>query len=152
MNVKPLALAVVALGLVGCDGAVFVGRPHPRREVVVYREPGPVYRPGPAAVVVTPAPGPVYAPAPGVVYAPAPGPVYAAAPVTYEEGAVVNGVVVVEPQGVTDYVFMNGGYYYWHPGLGIWVHARRDAGWRPGGGIHVYGSFAEHPAYRGRGR
>jgi hypothetical protein len=65
-----------------------------------------------------------------------------------EEGAVVNGVVVIAPAPVSDYVFINNGWYYWHPGLRCWVHARRPEGWRPAAGVHVYSTWREHPIYR----
>jgi hypothetical protein len=74
-----------------------------------------------------------------------------AAPTAYDEGATYNGAVIVEPPGVTDYVQNDGGYFYWHPTLNVWVHARREASWHPKEGAHVYHSFAEHPAFR-RGR
>jgi len=150
--------------LAGCD--VFVAdRPYHRRppEVVYRQQPTVVYQTPPPAVVY-PAPQPVYPPQPTAVY-PQPAPpqpgvvvtqpppvvVQQPAPVVYEEGAVVNGVVIVEPAGVSDYVLINGGWYYWHPGLGVWVHARRAADWHPPETVHVYHSWAEHPLY-GRGR
>ena len=67
-------------------------------------------------------------------------------PVFYEDGMTVRGVVLHEPRGV-DYVHTDGGWYYFHPGARVWVHARHDDDWHPDGG-HVYRSWTEHPEYR----
>lgn len=159
----------VGLGLVlvlaGCDGVIVVDRPYRRPPPVVYYQPAPVvvYQPAPV-VVAQPAPGPgqpapvVAQPAPAgqavpVVVQPAPVPGQPApvavqpAPVVVEEGVVYGGVVVAEPAGMADYVFIGGGWYYWHPGLHVWVHANRPGNWRPGAGARVYHGWAEHPVY-----
>jgi len=124
MNAKVLAFVTIPGSLIllsGCGGVVYVGRPHPR--TVVVAEPAPVVYQQPT-VVVQPAP-------------------------TYvEEGGVFGGVVVAAPASVDDYVFVNGGWYYWHPGLRVWVHANRPGGWHPGPNVHVYASWGEHPVYR----
>lgn len=84
-----------------------------------------------------------------VVVVERPGPVVVAqpAPVYVEEGAVVNGVVIVEPAVVPEYVFIGGGWYYWHPGCRCWVHAVRPRGWQPAVSVRVYRSWNEHPMY-----
>jgi hypothetical protein len=69
------------------------------------------------------------------------------APAVVEEGAVYQGVVVAEPGPVADYVFINGGFYYWHPGLRCWVHAHRPEGWHPEPDAHVYYNWTDHPIY-----
>jgi hypothetical protein len=154
MNLRIVAVVVLALPMVGCD-VVFVDR-YPRRGVVVV-QPAPVVvaqpAPPPTVVMTAPPPAPavVAAPpplAPGtVVVQPAPV-VVQPAPVYVEEGAVVNGVVVAEPVGVDSYVLIDGGWYYWHPGFRCWVHAHRPYGWRPRGDMHVYHGWGEHPMYR----
>jgi hypothetical protein len=75
-------------------------------------------------------------------------PVAAPAPAFVEEGTLVGGVVVAEPVGLTDYVLVGGAWYYYHPGLRVWVHARHPGNWHPHAGVHVYNSWAEHPRYR----
>ena len=129
----------------GCEGVVVVDRPYRRRPppAVVYFQPAPVVvQPAPQPVMVPPpVPSSVGEPPPQVVV-PAP------APVVYEEGVVVNGVLLAEPVGVTDYVFIGGGWYYWYPTLGIWVHAHRPSDWRPREGVHVYRNWSDHPMYR----
>jgi hypothetical protein len=93
----------------------------------------------PSAAPPAPAPAGFAQPAPVVVQA---------APQYVEEGATVNGVVVVQ-QPVTDgYVLVNGGWYYWHPTLQVWVHAQRPAEWHPQPDARVYHAWAEHPKFR----
>jgi hypothetical protein len=133
MRVKSIAALGLVVLLAGCD-VVVMDRPY--RRPVVYQ---------PAPVLVQPAPAPVYAPPPGPVVAAPPAVVAQPAPAYVEEGSVVGGVVVTEPVGV-DYVLVGGGWYYWHPGLHVWVHATRGAGWRPRG--RVYTSWGAHPMYR----
>ena len=70
--------------------------------------------------------------------------------VVYEEGVVVNGVLIAEPVGMNEYVFVGGGWYYWYPMLAIWVHTHRAAGWRPAEGVHVYRNWTDHLMYRRR--
>ncbi len=76
--------------------------------------------------------------------------VEAPAPQFVEEGTTYNGTVVVAPASISDYVFINGGWYYWHPGLNIWVHAAHDRDWHPGASVHVYSHWSDHPQYRRR--
>ena len=84
---------------------------------------------------------------------PPPGPVVVQpAPAYVEEGAVVNGVVVVTPPVIDSYVLIGGQYYYWHPGLRCWVHVRRGPEWHPGGDVHIYHEWHEHPMYERRER
>jgi len=81
-------------------------------------------------------------------YPPPPPPVvvYQAAPTYVEEGSVYGGVVVA-PVDPGEYVFMGGAYYYWNPGLRIWVHAHRGEGWRPGPRARIHERWEEHPMY-----
>lgn len=161
-----IALAILSAGLCGCvaevGGPLVVVR---HREAVVVEPvyvrplPPPVVYVQPPAVVVAP---PVYVsppPQPVVVMAPPPPVpqpaltvvVPAPAPVIVEEGVAVGGVVVAEPVGISDYVFIGGGWYYWHPGVHTWVHANRPNGWRPGPSIHVQvmRSWGERPDHGG---
>ena len=64
-------------------------------------------------------------------------------PAYVEVGTVVDGVVVVEPVNA-DYVFIDGGWYFY--GSGRWVHANHPSYWHPQG--HVYHGWNEHPVYR----
>ena len=120
---------------------------HPPREAHVYQSwsEHPMYHAHPGPVVVE-RHGPVVAePAPVVVH---PRPVVvAAAPVFVEEGVKIGGVVVASP-GAVDYVSINGGWYYWHPGVHQWVHAHHPDNWAPPRGVHVYHSWDEHPMYK----
>ena len=148
MNLRILALAAVAVPLLGCD--VELVQRYPRRGAVMVVEPAPV-------MVAQPAPPPIMvvqpAPPPVVMVAPPPPPpppavmVVQPAPVVVEEGAVVGGVVVVEP-AAADYVLIGGEWYFWHPGFRAWVHAHRGRGWRPRGEFHEYHGWGEHPMYR----
>lgn len=105
---------------------------HPDAHVRVYHDwsEHPMYH-RPAAVVAQPAP---------VVVA-------RSAPAYVEEGAVIRGAVVVAPRHVDGYVSINGGWYYWHPDFHAWVHAHPPRGWHPGGDVHVYHDWSEHPMY-----
>src|SRR5271169_3171718 len=67
-----------------------------------------------APAAAPPAPAAV-APSPPAVVVVQPAPQYV------EEGATVNGVVVVAPPVVEGYVQVNGGWYYWHPTVQTWV-------------------------------
>jgi hypothetical protein len=104
---------------------------------------GAAFLAGCHVTVVQPAPPP---PGPVVVQ---PAPVYAA-PTYVEEGAVVNGVVIVAPPVIDGYILIGGEYYYWHPGFRCWVHARRGREWHPGHEVHIYHDWHEHPMYEHR--
>jgi hypothetical protein len=54
-------------------------------------------------------------------------------PVIAVEGGVYQGVEVVPPVEIAtcDWVLVDGGWNYWHPELGVWVHADRPGGWHP---------------------
>lgn len=137
----PRAVVVAPAPVVVAQPApVIVAQPAP----VVVAQPAPVVVAQPVPVVVAPRPV-IVAPAP-VVVAPAPV-VVAAAPVFVEEGARVGGVVVAAPVGVSEYVFINGGWYYYHPGMRQWVHAHHPGNWRPPANVHVYYKWEDHPQY-----
>ncbi len=108
-----------ALGLTGC--VVGVAAVVPVHHGVVYVAPAPV----------------VVAPAPVVVAGP---------PVVVEEGACVEGAVVVAPSVVTEWVFFGGGWYYYHPHYHYWVHSHYPAYWHPvHGHVVTIHSWAERP-------
>lgn len=130
MSTKLLAVLSLVWLLSGCEGVVVVDRPHHRPRPVVVYQTAPVVVAQPAPVAVQPAPVVVVQPAPTYV----------------EEGAVVGGVVVAEPAAIEGYVLLGGGWYYWHPGLHVWVHSGHPGNWHPEHG-RVYRGWAEHPMY-----
>ena len=129
MNLKLLALSGVVLLACGCERKVVVEKEHRHESDSATESP-----PTPAA-----APAPVAAAAPD------------APPQYYEEGSTYNGTVVVEPSDVSDYVSVNGGWYFWHPNLNIWVRANHPSDWHPPQNVRVYHNWNEHPMSR-RGR
>ena len=70
-------------------------------------------------------------------------------PTFVEEGATINGAVVVAPADV-DYVTIDGAWYYYHPGLHTWVHVNHDKDWHPDAKAHIYHKWSEHPMYHRR--
>ena len=69
-------------------------------------------------------------------------------PTFVEEGATFSGTVVVAPADVGEYVFIDDGWYYYHPTLHVWVHAKHDKDWKPPAKVHVYHKWSEHPMYK----
>jgi hypothetical protein len=114
------AIVVLAAGLAGCTVQA--------------------YSPPPQPVYVAPAPQPVYV---------TPAPVYVAPPVVVVEGAVVDGVVIVAPPVIDDWVFINGGWYYYHPSFHRWVFTHHPNYWEPPHTAHVerLHSWSERPRH-----
>jgi hypothetical protein len=66
------------------------------------------------------------------------------------EGTTYQGVVVAEPPGVEEYVFVGGHWHYWHPGIHHWVCASYGRDWHPAHGRELrLNNWHEHAMYGG---